>query len=73
MEKTGNRGGSRPGAGRPMGRKDRTPRKTEKAEPRKQIAVAAAIVEKVREQVKAEGVFIRNWVEDAINRKLGYR
>ena len=70
MEKTGNRGGSRPGAGRPMGRKDRTPRKTEKAEPRKQIAVAAAIVEKVREQVKAEG---RNWVEDAINRKLGYR
>ena len=66
MPETERRGGARPGAGRPKGRRDSKPR----AAPRQQIAISAALLEEVKSAATREGITSRAWTERAIISEL---
>lgn len=59
VEEKKTKGGARPGAGRP-------------ADPsiRVMIRMKPRLHERIKEQVKAEGLTIPEWIRDAIERKL---
>lgn len=63
------RGGHRPGAGRPMGARDKTARPP-RSTPSRQVVIGADLLERIRAAASERGETMRQWLETAAIQRL---
>lgn len=69
MDKKPTRGGPRPGAGRPMGARDKTARPP-RSTPSRQVVIGADLLESIRAAASERGETMRQWLETAAIQRL---
>lgn len=62
------RGGSRPGAGRPVGSKNSVPRS--RGPERVLVALSAHLAARAHEISRSQGVSLRQWMDYAVSREI---